>query len=84
MRAVSAAVRVWCMNMVLSMYITPVAAQAVVTSCASAAVGATGFSERMCLPAAAALRAQAVRCAVGIGRYTASTSGSARISSYEP
>src|SRR6185437_797945 len=51
---------------------------------ASAAFIAIGFSQSTCLPASAAFAVQGTCKWLGSGLYTASTSGSASNSSYEP
>ncbi len=60
---------------------TPASSHAAAIASASAADVASGFSHRTCLPAAAARRVHSRCRAFGSGRYTASTSGSARTSS---
>jgi hypothetical protein len=72
----SRAVRGWCGHMNPSIRQTPWPRQNSTTSCASGAVGASGFSHKTCLPRAAAARVHSACIVLGSGMYTASTSGS--------
>ena len=63
---------------------TPTASHAAIMRSASAAFIASGFSHRTCLPASAAAIVHGACRSLGSGLYTASISGSASRSSYEP
>ena len=74
----------WSRYMNASISRTPSASQASIIRSASAVVVARGFSHRTCLPARAAAIVHSACRWLGSGLYTASTSGSASRSSYEP
>jgi hypothetical protein len=74
----------WWRYMNASISATPARSAAAIIVSASAAVSASGFSHRTCLPASAAAIAHGAWRWFGSGMYTASTPGSARSASYEP